>query len=343
MIRLNTTLDYLDWAFRDAGIAELRHHDGKHWITGWFDRTDSLLQEARQRASAGNLYISLNAPKPRIVSNTMRGKPVRDDDIGWIVRLPFDFDPVRPTGFCSTDEELGLACERRDRFIEAMCALGWPMPLRAKSGNGYHAVYRIRLPVNIETKQMLKSIYYGLHTEFDTQEVSFDRSVRNPGRIFRLYGSKNRKGPNTPNRPHRRSTVWIPKDWSQVTQKQIENLANVYVKRAQKPVAHRSINTRRIIGVGDYSSLDVVTWFQSHGLHIRHIEDNKHAVICPWRAEHTTEGPSHGGDSIIYESDGGWPGFYCHHSHCEERRLQDVINLLGDADQFCSTAWRAQR
>lgn len=344
MIRLNTTEDYLDWAFRDAGIVELRHHDGQRWVTGWFDNPEALLQEARRRAKVGNLYISLNAPKPRIVGNGMTGKPVRDADIGWIVRLPFDFDPTRPTGNCATDEELATACERRDRFVEAMVGLGWPMPLRAKSGNGYHALYRTRLPVNNETRQMLKTIYYGLYTDFDTPEVSFDRSVRNAGRIFRLYGSVNRKGPNTQDRPHRQSTVWIPRDWQQITQKQLESLANAYEKRTLSRAERRSTKTQyHPKGIGDYTSLDVVSWFQSHGLYLRHIEDNKHAVICPWKDAHTTESPPHGGDSIIYESGDGWPGFYCHHSHCEGRRIQDVIALLGDADQFCTQTWRAAR
>ncbi|MEW8179367.1 MAG: hypothetical protein AB2754_19995 [Candidatus Thiodiazotropha endolucinida] len=344
MIRLNTTADYLDWAFRDAGIVELRHHDGQRWITGWFDNPDALLQEARRRAKVGNLYTSLNAPKPRYVNNTMEGNPVRDADIGWIVRLPFDFDPERPTGCCSTDAELALACESRDRFVEAMVGLGWSMPLRAKSGNGYHALWRVRLPVNDETKQMLKVIYYGLHTDFDTPEVSFDRSVRNAGRILRLYGSTNRKGQNAHDRPHRQSTVWIPKDWQQVSQKQLEALANAYERRTQSRSERRSPQTQyHPRGTGDYSSLNIVSWFEFHGLYIRHIEENKHAVVCPWASNHTTSSPEHGGDSIIYESDGGWPGFFCHHSHCEGFRLQDVVALLGDADQFCTQTWRASR
>ncbi|MEW8230381.1 MAG: hypothetical protein AB2745_08660 [Candidatus Thiodiazotropha endolucinida] len=339
-VKLNTTADYLDWAFRDAGIVELRHHDGRHWVTGWFDRPELLLQEARRRSGVGNLYTSLNAPKPRSVSNAMSGKPVRDDDIGWIVRLPFDFDPERPTGCCSTDKELALACERRDRFVDAMLSLGWPMPLRSKSGNGYHGVYRTRLPVNAETKQMLKAIYHGLYKEFDNPEVSFDRSVRNAGRIFRLYGSVNRKGPNKPDRPHRRSTVWIPRNWEQVSPQQIEKLANHYARQTQRPKP-RNQNAQPVNGKGDYSSLDIAAWFMSHGLYIRHIEENKHAVRCPWQADHTTASPDHGGDTIIYEPDDGWAGFYCHHKHCEDRQLQDVVNLLGDADQFCSQEWRA--
>ena len=79
----------------------------------------------------------------------------------------------------------------------------------------------------------------------------------------------------------------------------------------------------------------MVRWFQAHGLYRRHLEDNKHAVICPWRSEHSTSSKG-GTDTIIFEGkDGGWPGFYCHHAHCEGRELKSVMSLWGDQDQFC--------
>jgi len=342
-VRLNTIADYLVWAIRDCGIVEIRHHDGKNWLTGWFNDVDRMLQEVHKCTGIGNLYNSLNAPKPRSVTNTMTGRPVRDSDIGWIVRLPFDFDPTRPTGVCSTVEELKLACKTRDKFVTAMRSLDWPMPLHAKSGNGYHAVYRTRLPANSETKEQLRIIYTGLHSDFNTPEVSFDRTVRNPGRIFRLYGTVNRKGDNTAERPYRKSTVWIPDNWRQVTQQQVERLANAYAKQARPKTKHASNSRQTINGKGDYATLDIVSWFQSHGLYGSYIEDNKHGVTCPWQDEHTTTSPPTGGDTIIYEADEGWPGFYCHHSHCEGRNLRDVITLFGDADAFCSSEWRVQR
>jgi len=60
---------------------------------------------------------------------------------------------------------------------------------------------------------MLRAIYSGLHAEYSDDSVEFDRSVRNPSRIFRLYGTINRKGLNTPDRPNRRAACWIPSPW----------------------------------------------------------------------------------------------------------------------------------
>ncbi len=343
MNKLSTMKDYLDLALRDAGVIELRHHDGQFWRTGWFDNTDALLDAANERAELGNLYTSINAPKPRVVSNEMTGSPVTDKDIGWYVRLVMDFDPERPTGTPSSEIELNAACESRDRFVSAMRALDWPIPLHAKSGNGYHAMFRTRLPANAEVKEQLRVIYSGLHGDFNTPEVSFDRTVRNPGRIIRLYGSVNRKGNASPERPHRQSTVWIPREWRQVTQWQIDRLANAYAKAVETRYQPISRERQSIGGKGDYTSLDVVSWFQAHGLYLRPLEDNKHAVVCPWQSDHTTASPQHGGDTIVYSANADWPGFYCHHSHCEGRNIRSVISLFGDADQYCSTEWRVSK
>src|SRR5262245_2967686 len=57
----------------------------------------------------------------------------------------------------------------------------------------------------------------------------------------------------------------------------------------------------------------------------------KHAVVCPWAEEHSTEGSDT--STVIFEpSEGrGW-AFKCLHSHCAGRNLQDVLQKLGIPD-----------
>jgi hypothetical protein len=86
----------------------------------------------------------------------------------------------------------------------------------------------------------------------------------------------------------------------------------------------------------------VVAWFAAHGLYRGHIRDHLHAVTCPWSEEHSTPSPANGGDTVIFESDGGWPGFDCKHRHCAERTIRDVMQALGDADAFCAVAYRRE-
>jgi hypothetical protein len=85
----------------------------------------------------------------------------------------------------------------------------------------------------------------------------------------------------------------------------------------------------------------VVAWFASHGIYRGHIEGKVHAVLCPWREEHTT--PPGRSDTVVFEADGGWPGFYCHHAHCAGRGIRDVMQALGDADAFCAGEYQGGR
>ena len=331
----NQTRLYVERALADNGVVELRHLPSKR--TGWFNNADDLLVEARKLASDGNLFISLNRPAPMIASNAMTGRAVGNDDIQFITRLFFDLDPVRPKGCPSTAEELDHAKWLSREVFKMQRAMGWPDPLEAVSGNGTHLLYRCHLPNTEEIRQQMKAIYSGMYTDYNQELISFDRAVRNPGRICTLYGSYKRKGISTPDRPHRQSqiTAW-PRDWKQVPRKNFDALAEFYAIR-DKPVAatYKPVDeSRRVSGDGDYRTLDAVAWFNAHGLYEHHVDGIIHAVECPWEKDHSETNPD---DTIIYaNTDGGWPGFHCKHSHCEGRNIRDVIEHFGDADQFCS-------
>jgi hypothetical protein len=193
------------------------------------------------------------------------------------------------------------------------------------------------MPATDETRSLLKVIYSGLKKNFSTEAVSFDTTVRNPSRILRLYSTINRKGENTADRPWRESFHWPIEQWIQVRPAQIERLAKRFEKVRPVPTPQH-VNYSPNHGDGDFSTLDVVRWFTAHGLYEHPLDDNKHAVVCPWEAEHTSSNPN---DTIIFEADGGWPGFFCHHSHCEGRNIRDVLVLFGDADAFCSRRFQA--
>jgi len=330
---------YLDPLFRDARQVELRHQFNGRWTTGQYDNPDLLLRDARTLAGQGNLYTSINRPYPFRPSNSMTGEPIRNDSVLRYARLLFDLDPVRPTGTASTDIELAHAKQQAEFLRKVLREWGWPEPLIAMSGNGYHLQYRVALPNDDETKGMLNAIYKGMKPEFSTDDVSFDSTVRNSGRICALYGSIKRKGPTTPDRPHRQSRVWIPRDWQQVSQKAVEAVAEFYTQQQRKVIVAPRI-TAPIIGSGDYHTLDVVSWFQAHGYYKHHAEDHKHYVKCPWHAEHSTPDNPQGSDSLIFETTGNdWPGYFCHHDHCDGRGIRDVIQLLGDADAFCKVVY----
>lgn len=228
----------------------------------------------------------------------------------------------------------------RARGLASRLALiDWPAPAIGMSGNGWHLQFRTALPNTAETKEQLTAIYSGLYREFSDDVVEFDRSVRNPARLCCFYGSVKRKGLDTPARPHRQSWIQIPDDWRQVLPRQVAALADFYARQtADRPVKpHESpVERPAVSGRGDYSSLDVVAWFEAHGAYIGALAGNKHGVRCPWSGEHSTPSPRTGSDSIVYEADGGWPGFHCAHAHCADRDIRDVMKLWGDADSYCA-------
>lgn len=324
---------WIEALIADSGRIEIRHlPSGRSIIV---DSADDAIAAAGRQAGTGNLYATLNRPQAGILAG--RSQALTDADIETVVFLPFDFDPVRPAGTAATEAELADAIAARDAFVLAQASRGWPAPARSVSGNGAHAIYRVLLRNDDATRQMLRAVYSGLKRRYSDDAVLFDSTVRNPARIWRLYGSTNRKGIQTTDRPHRISTVTMPADWRRVPTREIERLASEFMQRKEnRPVQIAACVP--IVGAGDFATLDAVRWFAAHGLYVGHIAGNVHEVVCPWEHEHSTAGRR---DTIVFEADGGgWPGFFCHHAHCDGRGIREVMNLWGDADTFCARAWR---
>lgn len=335
--------DWLEHLLHEARVVELRHHDGDRWRSGLFDDQGALRAAIRARQDAGNLYTTVNRPHPTVkATNTMGAAALADDDIAVHTRLLFDFDPVRPKGTPSTDVELHAAMQARNALMGRLLSIGWPAPAVACSGNGAHLVYRVRLPVADDIEEMLATLYRGLRQDFSTGTCDFDATVRNPSRIWRLYGTRNRKGAPSHDRPHREALVTVPGLWEAVSPRRVAALAEHYARALRPhPVAPTGVRTQ-VSGEGDYSSLDVVRWFGAHGMYRRHLGQKKHAVACPWTHEHSSEPGPQDTSTVVWEATTNWPSFHCSHAHCEGRRITDVMQLWSDADAYCSRTWNQE-
>ena len=278
----------------------------------------------------------------------MQGHALKDADVSHRVRLPFDFDPARPVEAASTADELAHALKARDRVATALAALGWPEPARGLSGNGGHLLYRCCLPVTPESNEQVATVYAGLFGDFTGGAVVFDRSVKNPARVWRAYGSVNRKGTPTADRPHRTSAIMIPRDWRALDPRRLDALANHYAKHNARTAPPRPkpapLPARADGSRGDLKTLDVVAWFAAHDAYRRAMGRGKHAVLCPWAGEHSTEAGPLDSSTVIWEAHGGaWPSFLCSHAHCAGRSIRDVLAQWGDADGFCAGTWQARK
>lgn len=332
---------WIDWLIEDSERVELRVQTPTGFKSRIYGNADALSVAILQLADDHNCYTTLNRPAASVAAGDMNA--LCDADIDVITRVVFDLDPVRPTGVPSTTAEVEAALQVRQELVMLLHGFGWPMPALGMSGNGAHVVYRTRIRSTGDWRKLAARLYLGLRDRLAEScaeaGVHFDSSVRNPARIWRIYGTVNRKGPATPERPHRLAQITLPASgWQPVKadtiNRTVEALTPV-VQERPRPVLVP------FTGKGDYRTLDVVGWFEAHGHYRRELGGGKHAVRCPWEHEHSS--PSHAMDSstVIWTTgDSGWPTFHCSHSHCEGRRLPEVMALWDDADAHCGQAWR---
>ena len=323
-------------------VVELRMIGGKVPQSGFFDNEEAIHKVVEGLGSGEfNFYVTLNKfDVSRFeITNRLRiaraGFSVGDKDVTRIMFLYFDFDPVREPGRQSDDAALSRAIARAKAVREHLAGLGWPEPVLCMSGSGAHLLYRCDLPNDNDTKMVLEMLYKSLESRFSDDDVKFDVSVRNPSRITKLYGT----------------LVWYPKEpfdtekrkSSAVVPEPLMLVSSLAVARAcacdvpQKDVANerRGRHTPRR-GRGDLKTLDIAGLFRKHDLYIRESDDGKHAVMCPWRSEHTTESTDTA--TVVWAAGSGGkplPGFKCMHAHCEHRTLSDVVRYFPDTDRFC--------
>ncbi len=186
---------------------------GKFQMVGYFD-SDHLVELAEAALQytdmAEGCYVTMNPVNVdflaraanRVIKATVTAS---DNDIVARHRITIDFDPERPGGISSTDEEKALAfrvgCQVRDDFNTQ----GWPAPIEGDSGNGYHLNYAIDLPV--DDGGLVQRFLQALSAKYSTPQVKVDTTLFNPSRIIKLYGTQARKGDSIPARPHRTAQV----------------------------------------------------------------------------------------------------------------------------------------
>ena len=180
-------------------------------MSGYFNNRDCMVAQAmRYNGKAAGVYVTLNEIHPSLLARSANKMRVASDDdltkdheVIRRVWFPVDFDPKRCKGISSTDEEREPAFDCLTRCSDWLEEQGWPEPIVADSGNGYHLLYRIDLPNDDASKQLLKDSLASLASRFNSQYVEIDTGTFNASRIWKLYGTLVCKGDNLPERPHR--------------------------------------------------------------------------------------------------------------------------------------------
>ena len=348
---IQKTLDYL---FGPGHVVELRVPKTESGtIYGFFNDTNKLAAAAsRLSGQAPGVYVTMNPVDPillarannRIRSYAKSGDCANDENILSRKFLLIDFDAKRPAGISSTDDEHEAAILRAKQCRQWLIERGWAASLLADSGNGAHLVARINLPNDEVSKNLLAQCLKALGSRFDDEYVTVDPTTCNASRIWKVYGTEVRKGDDMSDRPYRMASIIDAPERLEIVP--VELLHEV---AAQAPTSVRPTPRAKTMrssdvahGRGDYATLDVESWFQSHACAGRDLGGGKHSVLCPWVDQHSDPRAAEDSDTVIWEAtDGRWPAFHCSHAHCDGRSMTDVIQLWGDADRFCSREFRS--
>jgi hypothetical protein len=215
----------------DVGVLEVRALEtGKaRCVGGYFDRDhgDVAVAEVIRLATttaAKGIYVTLNPCKPTLLArspNRIADRPMELTHDAEILRrrwLLFDLDVVRPSDLSSTDEEHALALALAEHLQQWLIEIGVPGEsiVVVDSGNGAHLLVRVDLPNDPTVDRLVKqclaaaAAYVASVAPVNATgcpRLTLDTKVSNASRIVRLPGTLARKGPDSPERPHRRDEV----------------------------------------------------------------------------------------------------------------------------------------
>jgi len=319
----------LEKVLRPNQVVELRAlgvetAEGYRNLNGFFDDHRLLAEAAAHLCSEGarGVYFTPNPLKADFhldARNTLgvarRGFAATDTDVEEIRWILIDIDPSRPANISSTEEEKEGALAVAGKVRAFLESHGWPQPLFADSGNGYHLMYLCEGLTAKDHKRLLDLLSF----RFNLDGVAVvDQSVYNPSRIWKVYGTYSRKGEDAPNRPwplaHIISKV-APK--KAVKQQQLQALL------ADSPKE----NKRAILSEDDQERLQ--TWVAAHfpqatgpdpwqGKGRRWVFD-----VCPWDPFHTDR------SAYIVQFNSGAVSAGCLHKNCAGHGRDDDGRSLG--------------
>ncbi len=295
-------------------VVEVRAITDEGMASGYFDDMDFLAAAAEPLDASGTqgIYITLNEVNPALLSRRANRIKMRlgkkdattsDADILRRRWFPIDIDPVRPSGVSLTDEEHQAALVRAAEIAAFLGReQGWSAPVMADSGNGAHLLYRIDLPNDEESWDLVKRCLELLDTIFSDAGCSVDCANHNAARIWKLYGTVSRKGDHTPERPHRRAQVLdVPGPVDVVSPALLQNLAG------SLPAALPPGRPRK-------KSLDIGAWLRDHGISVRAEKPYQGGTLfvldeCPFSGAHRD-----GAFTIQFDNGAVYAG--CHHASC---------------------------
>ena len=294
-------------------VIELRALGGSI-TSGYFDDYEELGRVASILDTHGyhGIYITLNPVSPALLSRRANRVKIRlarsdattaDTDITSRRWLPIDIDPVRPSGISSSEEEHRAALGLAEEISAFLSGLGFPDPVIADSGNGAHLLYRIDLPNDTASRDLIRGCLSSLDTRFSDETCTVDTANANAARIWKLYGTLSSKGDSTADRPHRRAgLITVPGEIAVVPVSLLTRLSGLFPSDG---VVHPPDNTRHPIDLKAWLTRYLPGFREKpYGGGTLYLLDS-----CPFSPAHTD-----GAYAIQFANGGIFAG--CHHTSC---------------------------
>ncbi len=305
--------------FRPSDVAELRvPKAGRHrTISGYFSDQNRLVEEVERLEGLKfpGVFWTPNPVNPALLARADHKlkafveNTTSDNDIVCRRWLLVDIDPRRPAGISSSNAEHAAALELASSIRAQLTEDGWPAPVLADSGNGAHLLYRLDLPNDAESTELVKRVLVALSNRHGTDTVAVDLTTYNASRIFKAYGTTARKGDSTEERPHRLSRIL---DVPSIVDVVPPELLNVLAAHAPAKSSARVIAMPRATG----TIFDLEKFLHQYG--IRHAPPVAYDGGRKYVLEHCPFDPSHRSpDAAVFEGADGRLGFKCFHNACQ--------------------------
>ncbi|MCO7126061.1 hypothetical protein NIE88_09760 [Sporolactobacillus shoreicorticis] len=322
----------------------------KGTVSGYFSRLEDLAESSlRFEHGAPGVYFTLNPVKKALLARaenrTMLRMPnlTADSDIESRRWLPLDFDPVRPSGISSTDKEHEAALTLAQEVKGHLSACGFPEPVSADSGNGAHLLYRIQLPNDDASRQLIKRVLEVIADRFSTKTVHIDKTVYNAARIWKLYGTLARKGDNTKERSYRHSKILaVPTSIDVVPESTLRRITGSIPEATSVSNSLRKSAKRHV---------KVDEWLAQHEIEVAKTKSQPDGSTiyvlksCPWNPEHSDK------TAYVIQFSNGAIAAGCQHASCadanwkslrekykplsgEESKTSDSLEKMSQADEL---------
>ena len=303
-------------------LCEIRCLDGNRTYSGYYHSIDNIIRDIEPLSERPNMqmYFVLNTIKEDCYDRQQQERLIEkpknttsDNDIEGRSFILLDFDPERPAGVGSTDQQLKDTHDVAKKAYNFLIEQGLSSLIVCKSGNGVHIEIPVKLGNTSENTKLVERFLKAMDMLFSTELVHCDVKVGNPSRICKLYGTYAKKGANTTEHPWRLAKFWkIPEDIIPNSKDYIEKVANFFPDEQPAPTRENNYGRTRF---------DIVDFLNKHGLEYRvvHTQLGTRYLLehCPFDENHAH------GDAMVFQHTNGALAFFCYHNSCSQYGWKD--------------------